>query len=586
MSTSRFLLAALVLAPLARAQTALATLDGNAGTPRFGADLVRFHDLDGDGWREFLVGSPGLGAPADGQVVVLSGRFLAQGTPPAVKAILQGPTNDCGTSLIDLGDLDGNGVWDLAVGAPDAVVGAPFGFEHGAVLLFDATGAPRGQIVGVTAFERMGASMALLGDLNGDGVKDLLVGSPDFTGGIPSVPSCGKAAIYSGAAALQGLVVVLRAHLGEVADEHFGTTVATGFFDGDAVIDYAIGTPRRASPGGAPDGGRVSVYSGATGALIRTLYGAGGARFGASLSSGLDVTGDGVHDLAVGAPGAASVGAESGSVFVYSGAALVGGGLVLPTHLWNGPLAGAHFGASVELVQDLNGDGDADIAVGAPDYSYFPLALNAGQMSLFSGETGELLGRRTGAPGEHLGGAFCTADPWDGALGWEFLVGSPASAIAGPDTGRVSSWSIYPNTPTTYCTAQQNSQGCTPGLSGLGQPSATFGVHFNVRASDVLNNVPGILIYAFDAGAKPYNGGYLCVALPPRRMSVQFSGGAQPPAIDCSGSLTFDFNHLAASGADPQLVAGQEVFCQVWSRDTASPSGTNLTGGLRFLIHP
>lgn len=573
-------------APLAAAQGQLNAVDGTSAIPNLGATLVRFHDLNGDGWRDFLAGAPHVDPQSDGHVMIVSGRFLAAGTPPAVLGGVKGQTQEFGAAVIGLDDFDGDGDKDFAVGAPDEFNGTGFGFPDGMVRIYDELGVPLGEIKGLVNYERLGHALALVGDINGDGFKDILVGAPGFSGGIPSVTARGKAAIVSGKSLLQSSYVVLRVHMGELPLEKFGSTLATGFFNGDAVIDYAIGTPYRESSSGVPDSGLVRIYDGATGALIRTLHGAGGSHFGASLSGGLNVTDDGVHDLVIGAPHANTNGSESGSVFVYSGAGLVGGGILLPAYTWHGPAAGAHFGAAVALVQDLNGDGRADALAGAPDYEPFLLGQDNGMFRCYSGQTGELLGHRTGQANEHLGGSFVSADTWDGKPGWEFVVGSPESDLAGADFGRVASYSIFPNSPTTYCTAKVNSLGCTPAISSVGVPSVFPGTHFNVKAANVLNNVPGILIYALDAGATPFQGAFLCVGSPVTRTAGKFSGGAPPPTADCSGSFLFDFNFYIQGGADPTLVAGQEVFCQFWSRDVASPGGSNLTGGIRFLIHP
>lgn len=576
---------ALILSPLAAAQGQLHAVEGTQAGGSLGRSLARFHDLDGDGWREFLAGSPSSSTGIPGRVGVLSGRYLAQGTGVLVQNWIQGTDESFGWSVVGLDDFDGDGDKDLAVGEPAYGVGPIFPTPDGRVSIWDHSGNLLGQIIGPTTSEQLGVAMALVGDLNGDGFKDLLVGSPLFSGGIPTVNWCGKAAVYSGKSLLQNNAVVLRAHLGDMVNESFGSALATGFFDGDATVDYAISAPNRTSSGGVFGSGRVSVYSGATGALIRTIHGGGGAKFGAALSSGLDVTGDGVHDLVIGAPNAGTNGAESGSVFVYSGAGLVGGGILLPSMTWHGLSSGDHFGASVALVQDLNGDGRADVLAGAPDYEFFPFGQDNGMFRCFSGQTGELLGHRTGQDDEHLGGAFASADTWDGKPGWEFLVGSPQSELGGTDSGRVASFSIFPNTPTTYCTAKVNSQGCTPSISGAGQPSVAAGVTFSIKASNVLNNVPGILLYAMDAAASPFQGGFLCVGSPFKRTTGVFSGGSSS-GTDCTGVLSFDFNALIQGGSDATLVAGQEVFSQFWSRDVASPGGSSLTGGLRFLIHP
>lgn len=407
----------------------LHALDDPSVAPDLGRTLVRWHDLDGDGWREFL-------APGTQRVIALSGRYLATGTGPAIEGSIPTPGSWNDASLIGLADYNGDGAWDFAVGDPEHLTSSYY--KTGRVSLWDAQGTLLGRIAGPTQGENLGRSMALLGDLNGDGFKDLLIGSPRFTGGIPTVPYCGKACVYSGKMLLQNTAVVLRAHLGQVTNEDFGETLATGYFDGDSVVDYAIGAPSRPSPGGMPHSGRVSIYSGATGALYRTIYGPAGSHFGSQLSSGLDVTGDGRHDLVIGAPGADSVnGANAGSVYLYSGAGLVGSGLLLPLQTWHGPSPGALLGSAVAIVQDIDGDGRADVLAGAPYFEPVFFGNGNGMFACYSGKTGALIGNRLGASGEHLGTAFVSADTWNTEPGWEFLAGSLS-------IGRAASFTILP----------------------------------------------------------------------------------------------------------------------------------------------
>jgi hypothetical protein len=77
----------------------------------------------------------------------------------------------------------------------------------------------------------------------------------------------------------------------------------------------------------------------------------------------------------------------------------------------------------------------------------------------------------------------------------------------------------------------------------------------------------------------------LCVKSPIRRTASQNSGGSASGS-DCTGAFSFNFNARIQSGVDPTLVVGSEVFCQYWSRDTASPSTTSLSNALRFVIDP
>jgi hypothetical protein len=119
-----------------------------------------------------------------------------------------------------------------------------------------------------------------------------------------------------------------------------------------------------------------------------------------------------------------------------------------------------------------------------------------------------------------------------------------------------------------------------------GYPSAALPIAFRIKAKDVVNNKAGILIYGYGAAATPFQGGTLCLATPIRRTPVQSSAG-NPPPNDCSGVYSYDFNERIRAGTDPQLVPGQAVCCQYWSRDAASPpAGTGLTDAVSFSICP
>jgi len=147
-----------------------------------------------------------------------------------------------------------------------------------------------------------------------------------------------------------------------------------------------------------------------------------------------------------------------------------------------------------------------------------------------------------------------------------------------------------PSVPLVYCIAKTNSLGCTSAIGFSGTPSATAGSGFDVGATNVFSHKIGLLFYGLRGSALvPFQGGWLCVRPPLRRTPAQSSGGAlPPPSRDCTGTFSFDFNAWIATGADPALVAGQDVWAQYWSRDPGfpPPDGSNLTDALAFAIQP
>jgi hypothetical protein len=138
-----------------------------------------------------------------------------------------------------------------------------------------------------------------------------------------------------------------------------------GDIDGDGVPDLAAGAPYQ-NVAGQGDRGQVFLFSGASGARLLTLNDTdpqAGAYFGLALAGVGDVDGDGVPDLAVGAPNKEVAGQDAqGQVFVFSGAS---GQLVL-TLTKPSPQAQAQFGWTLAGVGDVDGDGVPDLAVGAP----------------------------------------------------------------------------------------------------------------------------------------------------------------------------------------------------------------------------
>ena len=149
-------------------------------------------------------------------------------------------------------------------------------------------------------------------------------------------------------------------------------------------------------------------------------------------------------------------------------------------------------------------------------------------------------------------------------------------------------------TPLVYCSGKFTSSGCAPTISYSGYSSATLGSGFLVRATDCMNNKPGILLYGVNGQAgSPFQGGTLCVNSPIKRTPGVNSGGTPFPADDCSGVFSIDFNAYAVGslGGNPLAalqLAGTVVNAQWWGRDPGYPAGFNsqLTNGIEFQVCP
>jgi hypothetical protein len=137
--------------------------------------------------------------------------------------------------------------------------------------------------------------------------------------------------------------------------------------------------------------------------------------------------------------------------------------------------------------------------------------------------------------------------------------------------------------PTIYCTAKTNSAGCVPTIGVSGVPSATAGSGCFVTATQMLDNKFGLLFYSkFGPKLTPYQGGYFCVQSPTVRTPLMNTGATGAPP--CTGVFSFDFNVWIASGNDPDLTLGRQVWVQFWSRDPAASFQTNRTDAATFFI--
>lgn len=204
-------------------------------------------------------------------------------------------------------------------------------------------------------------------------------------------------------------VTVIHEWVGETKGDQFSWIARSiGDVDGDRVSDVVTSAPTFGANGGPVGKGRVYVYSGRSGKPIWSATGADGASLGIGLEGAGDVNKDGAADVIAGAPGA-------GRAFVYSGrdGALL---LTLAPDTTN-----ERFGQSASGAGDQNGDGHADLIVGAPGSS--ARGQGAGRAYLFSGKDGSRLAVLEGErPGDGFGSIVAGARMGRGGV---VLVGAP-----------------------------------------------------------------------------------------------------------------------------------------------------------------
>ncbi len=220
----------------------------------FGVSVCGAGDVDQDGYGDILMAEGTGGIHYQGQVLLWS---QSQGTI----ATATGDTffAGFGHSIADVGDVNGDGFKDFAVGSPRSETLNKS--EAGAVELLSGTDlSVIWKKKNSAAWEHFGTSVAAFPDLNHDGIGEVVVGIPDYNW------SAGAVEILSGADGS----LLLRVE-GQNQGSNFGHSVANaGDVNGDLIADLLTGAPNE-SPGGVGQSGGVYVYSGADGSYIDTV---------------------------------------------------------------------------------------------------------------------------------------------------------------------------------------------------------------------------------------------------------------------------------------------------------------------------
>ena len=335
----------------------------------FGYSVDSAGDVNGDGVPDVVVGARDIHPDtSENYISVWSGKTLT-------KLCHEFLSSKGHLAVTGRGDVDGDGLADVA-GSDVA---------YSAVRLYET---PCDYQTDLTKFDsQLGYSLDELDDVDGDGVTDLLVGAP-LDQGLGSVNA------YSGASG--ALLYVVR---GLAPGDRLGTSVAAvGDLDADGVPDFVAG----ADQSGNDEPGYVLVCSGDTGGILRAFTGAlPEDRFGASVAGVGDFNGDGWSDIGVGASQQTQPGA--GYATIFSG---LGGGVL---RRWSGAAIGEAFGFAVDGAGDVDANGFSDVIVGAPYSAEF--GAFAGLATIFGGCPGAIEAYGHGCAG---GGGFVPQLTMDG----------------------------------------------------------------------------------------------------------------------------------------------------------------------------
>jgi hypothetical protein len=488
----------------------LATLNGTNGFRLSGIEgqsgwsVSSGGDVNGDGFADVIVGAVTAesagGANDEGESYVVFGKANWAGTPALDLATLDGTNgfrltgideNDfSGNSVSSAGDVNGDGFADLIVGADSAESAGGANGEGESYVVFGKSswagtplldlatldGTNGFRLIGIDTFDGSGRSVSSAGDVNGDGLADLIIGAP-FAGNAAE----GESYVVFGKASWAGTPSLDLATLdgtngfslvGIDENDNSGSVSSAGDVNGDGFADLIVGAPNAESAGGANYEGESYVvfgkasWAGTPSLDLATLDGTNGFRLtgidgfdqsGGSVSSAGDVNGDGFADLIIGAGGAEGLGGpeSEGESYVVFGKASWAGTPSLDLATLDGTngfrligIDGNDFsGGSVSSAGDVNGDGFADLIVGAAGAESVGGANYEGESYVVFG--GNFTGAVThlGTPGDDTLTGSAAAETFVGGTGNDLLIGSGGADAfqggAGDDVVRVSTLDFH-----------------------------------------------------------------------------------------------------------------------------------------------
>ena len=581
-------------------------IDGAVAGDQAGLSVSLLGDINGDGFADLLIGAP----YADQNVTDSGAGFVVFGQASAPSSVvnliglngvngfrLDGiAANDLvGEEVSGVGDINGDGIVDLLIGAPDVSTDAGRSYVvFGSTTAFDASLDLSSLIVsdgfpidGVAIGDSFGDAVASVGDVNGDGFDDLIVGAP-FADPVSAGANENEGAsylIFGSATFTTSPFLVSTLSGGDglrldgvTAGDQSGEVVSSaGDIDGDGVDDFIIGAPfaspnlqtvagstyvifgdeQLGQPGQTGQGGTFAL-SALTG--VSNLPGVNGFRLdgvsagdqsGSSVAAAGDFNGDGFGDLIIGAPNAFNNGGDSGSAYVLFGrdpavdpfAATINLSTLNGSNGFriDGAAPSDFLGASVGTAGDVNGDGFDDLLVGATQTSGPGVAY-----VIFGGEnvastlpTPGILSVSALTPsqgltldgvniGDKTGDSVSSGEDINGDGFDDLIIGAPLAANSGADAG------------SSYVVFGGNFTGAVNLVGGTGNDTLIGGI----APDAIVGGLGGDAIFG-NGGADSLRGGAGNDVLAIGDISFRrLDGGAGEDTLQIDGSFSLDLTTI------------------------------------------
>lgn len=360
-------------------------LESNQASAYFGNSVACAGDVNGDGYSDIIIGCQYYtnGQTGEGAIFVYQGSATGINTTYTTIVESNQASALLGSSVASAGDVNGDGFSDVIAGAYNydsgqTDEGAAFVY-HGAPTGLSLNSSWIGE--SNQSGSAYGYFVASAGDVNGDGYSDVIIGAYQFDGGNTNE---GKAYVYHGSAGGLSLTANWTAEPDQDFAS-FGFCVASaGDVNGDGYGDVIVGAYLFAN-GEANEGKAFVYHGSASGLSATPNWTMEGnlvsARFGYSVSSAGDVNGDGYNDVIVGAYSYTNIESSEGRALVYHGSAT---GLSAVANWTAEPnQANALFGISVASAGDVNGDGFCDVIIGAINFDN--VQTDEGRAFLYNG---------------------------------------------------------------------------------------------------------------------------------------------------------------------------------------------------------